>query len=295
MLDTTLTSIDYYIHLYLLPAIIVSGVIGNLSNIYIFTRPSLYRSCSIYFLAGAVNGLIILLFGTTTRWLGYSFPRLDATEFSLFFCRFRSYLINIIYDLAPYFIACVTVDRFCSSSTNVNVRRWSSRPKIAYAVICIIILLTFVAFIHIPIYFTIIDSLCQTEPDFYTRFFPFFATIYYFTAVFIIIIFGLSTAYNVRAQRRRIQSITIRANQSDRKNLRSDGQILLILLVHVACYAVFSMPYYITLIVAVVRPSVVNDSLFLFIQRMAIIALNFSQAVSKDLIQIERKVGILNN
>jgi hypothetical protein len=258
----------------------VFGVIGNISNIYIFTRPALYRTCSIYFLAGSINGLILLLFGTTTRWLGYSFPELDATRYSLFFCRFRNYLMNIIYSLTPYFIACVTIDRFCSSSPDVALRRLSARPQIAYTVVIIITSITFVAYIHILVFYKIIDSLCQTELGFYTQFFPFFTTVYYFTAVLMVIIFGFGTFYNIRAQRRRIQSMTIRVNHIDRRRVRNDNQLLLILLVQIACYAFFAMPYYVTLIVAVVEPSVITDPAFLFIENLAIIALNFNQAVS---------------
>lgn len=242
----------------------------------------MYRSCSIYFLAGAVNGLLLLLFGTTTRWLGHTFDELDATRFSLFFCRFRNYLINIIYDLAPYFIACVTVDRFCSSSTDTRIRRLSAQPRIAYTVINIVTLMALLAYTHTLIYYTINDSLCQSYPGFYTRFFSFFATVYYFAAVFIIIIFGLGTAYNVRIQKRRVQTMTIRVNQADRKQIRNDNQILFMLIVHVTCYICFAMPYYITLIVAAVVPSAVASPIFVFIQHIAIVALNFSQAVSKD-------------
>jgi hypothetical protein len=278
--NTTLTTVDHFLQLCLLPTIIVFGVIGNISNIYIFTRPALHRTCSIYFLASAVNGLILLLFGTTSRWLGHSFPELDATQYSLFFCRFRNYLMNIIYVLAPYFLACVTVDRFCSSSADVRIRRWSTRPQIAYAVVIIITLITFIAYIHMLIFYTISDSSCQPESGFYPRFFPFFATVYYFTAVLIIIIFGVGTIYNVRAQRKRIQPMTIRANHLDRRRIRNDSQLLVLLLVRVACYACFAMPYYITLMVAAVEPSMTNNLTFLFLEQLAIMGLSLSQAVS---------------
>jgi len=286
MANETLITIDYYLQGCIFPIIIVFGIIGNISNIYIFTRPSLYRSCSMYFLAGAVNGLVLLLFGTTSRWLGATFVGLDATQFSPFFCRFRNYLMNIIYDLAPCFIACVTVDRFCSSSANIRIRRLSARPQIAYAVITIITLMAFIAFIHILINYTIIDSLCKSTSEFYTRFFSFFTTVYYFTAVIIIIIFGLGTIHNVRAQRKRIQSMILRINKIDRRRLRNDGQLLLILIVHVACYACFAMPYNITIIAAAVKPSIVTGEAFVFIQHVAIIALNFSQAVSKNFYKV---------
>ena len=271
--------IDYYLHSCLLPIIIIFGVIGNLSNIYIFTRPALFRSCSIYFLTGAINGLVLLLFGTTTRWLGHTYPQLDATSYSLFYCRFRNYLMNVIYDLAPYFTACVTIDRFCSSSVNANIRRFSSRPKLAYIVIIFIIITTFIAYFHNLIYYTIINDFCQTEPGFYTRFFSFFTTIYYCVAFFSILIFGLWTVHNVKQQRRRIEPMRHRITHADRKHLRNDGQILMMLFIHVACYTLLAVPFHITLIVAAVDPFIITDSTFLFIQRITIIALNFNQAV----------------
>jgi hypothetical protein len=52
------------------------------------------------------------------------------------------------------------------------------------------------------------------------------------------------------------------------------------LLVHISFYTCFAMPYHITLIVAAIDPSVTKIPLFLFIQHIAIVALNFSQAVS---------------
>lgn len=275
---TTLATVEYYVHVSVLPVIIVIGVTGNLLNICIVTRPSLRRSCSTYFLAGAVNGLTLLLFGSMSRWIAHSFEGMDATRFSPFFCRFRNYLVHVIYDLAPYFIACVTVDRYCSSSPDANVRRWSNHPRLAYRVIVLVTLMALFAHIHILVFFDIVDSICQTRAGFYTQFFPFFSTVYYFTAVSIIIIFGLGTVVNIRGQAKRIQPL---AKVTDRIRIRNDYQVLLMLLVHVACYSCFAMPYHITLMAAVIRPVFIQSRTFLFIQTMGIIALNFSQAVSQ--------------
>lgn len=276
MEGTILERINYYVHLCVLPTIILFGVMGNLCNIFIVTRPSLRRSCSTYFLAGAINGLTLLFFGSSSRWLAHSFEGFDATEFSPFFCRFRNYVVNVIYNLAPYFIACVTIDRFCSSSPNANIRRWSAQPHLAPRVVLTIVLITMIAFIHIPIYFTIIDSSCQTCPGFYTQFFPFFATVYYFFAVCLIILFGLGTIRNVRAQAKRIQPVN---KVADRRRMRNDGQLLLMLLAHLICYTCFAVPYHVTLIAAAVRPSLFRNATFAFIQNMGIIALNFNQGV----------------
>ncbi|UJR35777.1 hypothetical protein I4U23_028525 [Adineta vaga] len=277
--DPTLKTVVYFLHVCLLPVVIVFGVIGNIANLYIFTRPSLYRSCSIYFIAGAINGLLLLLFGTTSRWLARSFQNLDATQFSPFFCRFRAYMINIIYELAPYFIACVSIDRYCSSSLNAKVRRLSARPRLAYLVIFIIVLTTCLVFIHTPLNYTIIDSSCRPLAGFYLQFYSLFVAVYYFIALILILISGLGTTYNVRVQRKRIQPMTVGANRIDRKRQRSDGQLLLILLVHVTFYACLAMPFHILSIIAAIQPKFSINSNFLFIQDVTVITLNISQAI----------------
>ncbi len=261
---------------------IVFGVFGNILNIFIYTRPALRRSCSVYFLAGSINGLVILLFGAMTRWLADGFTGLDPTRTSIYYCRFRSYLVYVIYSLAPYFTACVTIDRFCSSCTNANIRRFSSRVQIAYIVVPAVLIITSIAYIHMAIRFTIVDSVCREEPGFYTDFFPFFTTGYYFAAIVIIVIFGLGTSSNMRSQRRRIQPITTaRAGASERRRARGDAQLLLILLVHVICYACLALPYHISLVIGAVKPTLLTNTTFRFIQSMAIITLNLSQSVSQ--------------
>ncbi len=61
-----------------------------------------------------------------TRWLADGF-NLDPTRTSLSFYCFRSYLVYVIYNLAPYLTACKTIDRFYSSFSNANIRCLSSR------------------------------------------------------------------------------------------------------------------------------------------------------------------------
>jgi hypothetical protein len=121
--------------------------------------------------------------------------------------------------------------------------------------------------------FTIVDSVCRGEPGFYTDLFSFFTTGYYFAAIVIIVIFGLGTSSNMQSQRRRIQPIpTARVG---------DAQLLLILLVYVICYACLTLPYHISLMIGVVKPTLLTNTTFRFIQFMAIITLNLSQSVSQ--------------
>ena len=274
-----LADIYYNANLYFTPIMIIFGVVGNILSILIFTRPALRRSCSIYFLAGSVNGLVIRLFGAVTRWLGDGFPNLDPTHTSLIYCRFRSYLVYVIYNLAPYFTACITIDRYCSSSPNANIRRLSARVGIAYIVIPVVILATAIAYIHMVIRFTIINSVCRPDLGFYAEFFPFFTTAYYFLAIGIIVIFGLGTSHNIRSQRKRIQPVVNVTTAAERRRMRGDAQLLLILLIHVICYISLALPYHASLMVGAVKPALTTNTTFRFIQQMAIISLNLSQSV----------------
>ena len=269
--------IAYQLNFYLIPLMILFGVIGNILSILIFTRPSLRRTCSVYFLCGSVNGLVILLFGATTRWITVVYPHFDYTRTSIYFCRFRSYIVYVIYNLAPYFTACITIDRYCSSSPKANIRRLSSRIQIAYIVVPMVILITSIAYIHMAIRFTIINSICQPELGSYAEFFPFYTTAYYFLAIIIIIIFGLGTSFNIRSRRQKFQSIV---SQAEKRRIRGDAQMLILLLVHVICYASLALPYHLSLIIAAIKPTLNKNITFRFIQNISVITLNLSQSVS---------------
>ena len=128
--------------------------------------------------------------------------------------------------------------------------------------------------------FTIVNSICRPESGFYAEFFPFFTTGYYFVAILLIVIFGLGTSYNVRSHRKRIQPMLGQTTAAEKRRARGDTQILLMLLIHVICYACLALPYHISLIVGAVEPTLLTNTTFRFVQQMSIITLNLSQSVS---------------
>jgi hypothetical protein len=103
---------------------------------------------------------------------------------------------------------------------------------------------------------------------------------YYFLAILIIVIFGLGTSYNVRSQRKRIQPMLTQTTAAEKRRARGDTQLLLMLLIHVICYACLALPYHISLIIGAVKPTLLTNITFRFVQQMAIITLNLSQSVS---------------
>ncbi len=70
----------------------IFGGFGFLSNIYVFTRPSLRANpCSMYFLSSSIAGLIFLIVSVPFRVLQFGF-NIDPTYYLLGFCKTEYYI-----------------------------------------------------------------------------------------------------------------------------------------------------------------------------------------------------------
>ena len=101
------------------------GIIGNVLNLLVFSRPQLRtNSCSLYFIAGSAVNFLSLLVGLITPFL--ALYNLDPTQQSLVVCRLRFYLRYATITLSTWFILFTSIDRFLSTSRNIQLRSWSS-------------------------------------------------------------------------------------------------------------------------------------------------------------------------
>ncbi|CAF1203250.1 unnamed protein product [Didymodactylos carnosus] len=248
------------------------GTIGNVFSILIFTRKSLWRSCSMYFLASAINNFPVLYFGAITRMLADGYA-LDPTRYSLPYCRFRNYFSYATYNLSPYWSMWATIDRFCSSSANPRYRQFS-QLKVAYVLIPSTILVSGGGFLHTLVFFQIQNGSCKAQSGLYAQFFGIFTLCFYFLPVLLIFIFGLLTIFNVIQQHQRIQPIQMYGTRSAKQ---IEGQLLKMLLVHLAVYCLLAMPY--NVLLAIVAAYTTPSTLFLFIQNLSRILLNASYSV----------------
>ena len=74
---------------YFNPVVVLFGVICNILNIYVFTRPALKRHpCSMYFLASSFTAFIYTILNLPLRTLqvGYN---IDPTAYILAFCKLK--------------------------------------------------------------------------------------------------------------------------------------------------------------------------------------------------------------
>lgn len=104
---------------------LILGTIGNILNILVFTRPLVRKNpCSIYFVSGSISNFLSLYIGLITPFLGLY--NLDPTQSIDCLCKLRFYLRFCTITLSTWFILLACIDRYLSTSINVNIRSWSS-------------------------------------------------------------------------------------------------------------------------------------------------------------------------
>jgi hypothetical protein len=126
---------------------IVLGTMGNTFNIILFGKRSLWTvsPCVAFLMADSIvdmiNTYIFLLFQML---IGFN---ITPDYYSSVFCKIKVYLYYSSSSLSNWFMAACCLDRFLSSSTNVNIRSYSSM-RIATRTIPAIVTVVLVA--HLP-------------------------------------------------------------------------------------------------------------------------------------------------
>ncbi|CAF3209134.1 unnamed protein product [Rotaria sp. Silwood2] len=180
--------------------LLITGILGNTINIYIFSAVNSYRRtpCTFYFLIASICDLLIILIGLLSRILeiGYDFNLLNS---SVAWCKIRQYFIASI-CIIPFYCQCLaTIDQYFVTSKNVYLRQ-SSTIKQAYwnsmflTIICLIHGIPF--FMYYDISST--TKLCSSMNIVLTLYLPIFVLgIFLFIPTILTIIFGFLTYKNV--------------------------------------------------------------------------------------------------
>ena len=225
------------------PIIIVSGIVSNLLNIILLTRPALiHHTCSLYFLASAISNLFYSSFLLIYNLLADGY-QLDPAKYSIFFCKLISYFLNLCPNLSVYFIVLASIDRYCASSINVQRRRFNDL-RIARRAIGILISILALFFIGILIAFDISHNgvvLCTIQSDklFNQIFLLLNLILYVIIAPVSMIFFGFLTIYNTK-QLRFFTPVRISRYR------RTERQLSRMLLLQVATHSILTLPFCIT-------------------------------------------------
>lgn len=122
-----------------IPVIIIVSMVGNTLNIAVLGRYKMRKhACCFYFIALSTNNLIysctILVISLLVD--GY---QIGLTTFPLVFCKLVTYFGTLLSALSPSFIILASIDRWCSSSSNVERRKFSNIRTAKYLILVITI------------------------------------------------------------------------------------------------------------------------------------------------------------
>ncbi|UJR16773.1 hypothetical protein I4U23_003673 [Adineta vaga] len=141
--------------------------------------------------------------------------------------------------LAIWYLLLACIDRFLHSSSNINMRRWSSY-KVAYRVIPITFILVHLAYFHVLIFYDILlpQRSCSIENVAYNIFLGIWHLVTYGSGPpLLMLLFSIFTIRHIR--HRAVMPITIR-NSSSQGHRRSNKSRNLIRMTFVQCLVVGS-------------------------------------------------------
>jgi hypothetical protein len=237
-------SIYTHISLVILPIQIIFGFFTNLLNILVLSRRTLLRGspCTHYFLATAVTGILCVIIGPVIQ-----FPQVRfnfAPNTNSVGCKLIPYLYVLMQYKTSVLLVLATFDRFCASTTSVNIRSWSS-TRVARRAIIVTALVLPIALSPILViwYINNVYDLCLTYTDVGSKIVVSINTVaIYGLPPSMMIIFGLLTILNIRAQRSRVASVAVDVT----RQRRTDVQLARMLLCQVGAYLIFYLPLGIT-------------------------------------------------
>lgn len=255
------------------PIIILVGVIGNILNIFVLTRPNFRdHSCCRYFLALSSNNLFYCLF-QVSFYLANAYS-LDGQYVSLVACKILQYIASVSSFLSPYLIIFASIDRFCSSSPHVKIRSLSSL-YITHRSILVLISLTGLFFINIFIFYDLRedDGLgCNMRGDeLYKQIFIITQVVLYAgLPPCLMIIFGLLTAWNMKRMKNLGRNL--------QRYRRRDTQFMRMLFIQVLGYLILNVPLCILYLMLVLPFGYSPTEGFFFAYTILSYPFNFSYA-----------------
>ncbi len=134
------------------------GIVGNICNCIMFTRPIYRRSASsIYLLSLSIFDIMYLIWSMFP--LFYTLNHTDLQSQSLFYCKMRLYISHILGQCIRYVVVFACIDRYIVSQPNTRLRSLNS-VQMALKLVLIMCIVWSVAALHIPILIDIRDGIC---------------------------------------------------------------------------------------------------------------------------------------
>jgi hypothetical protein len=217
--------------------LIVTGLIGDIIIILVFTQLKLFRkNQSAFFLTiMAIDECFQLSFTTLSRVIAAT-DGYDPTKVSLAWCKARAYFAQMGTTFLPMSIGLAAIDQYLSTSYHQQLRQISTY-KLAQRLAGILLILTALYCISFPIFYSIGSTQgCSTYNPSYN---------YYYSFVHLCIIIGMipiaiSSAFSLLAYQN-VRRITRRHMPIVRRRL--DRQLTALVLARVALFVITTLPF----------------------------------------------------
>ena len=237
-MSNSLTQIGIQLTKAIEPVIIIVGVVSNLLNITVLTRPALYyHACSRYLLALAGNNLFYSSFIFTQTLLSNGYI-INLKNHSITACKIITYISTTSAFISPYLIVLASIDRYCATSANARIRRFSS-IRVANWMIFLVIAFLSLLFVNILV---LIDSHQEIELGCVLLAETLYSQVYIITQVFmfavvppsLMIVFGVMTIHNSK----RVGAVRIAVSRFN----RTEQQLVRMLFFQVSVYILLTLP-----------------------------------------------------
>ncbi|CAF0952885.1 unnamed protein product [Rotaria sp. Silwood1] len=187
----------------------------------------------------------------------YSLVHSDPQIQSLIFCKLRGYIFQVCLMLSRWFIAFACIDRYASTSENVNLRNFA-KPTIAYRIIIIIISCWSIICSHRIIFYDIKGNFCGIINNMAAALYHSFYVIIgggICPATIMIVCAWLIRRNLAHKNKKRIQ-----LSVSGHRRNSLDQQVLIILFVQIICYIIFTLPQLCNLVFITISITIPNRS-----------------------------------
>ncbi|CAF0982615.1 unnamed protein product [Adineta ricciae] len=227
--------------------ILVSGIVGNVLNCFVFTQQCLRsKPCVLCFLLASIFNLIAIVSGVPPRALQSWFMISDQTETVPVLCKLRIFVLFTSRTIASWLLSLATIDRYLISSRNLRRRQLSTRRNVFLSMLIISILsLLFWAETIYCFDANLVGTpqKCYAKSD-TCRVFNDLSQSLITTVipVIVIFIFGLFTISHVRDSRKIQVSQITATNNSTRRNKKDERSLTLMLVAQCLLLTIFTFP-----------------------------------------------------
>ncbi|CAF1265866.1 unnamed protein product [Adineta ricciae] len=219
----------------------IAGTVGSLLNILLFSQKKFRsNSCCIYFLAASISTLIMLFVGILPQI--YALNHTPSELFNDNLCKIRTYLAQVNAMACRWLLTIACIDRCLLTSADARFRRLATAP-IARKIVFFL----YIVWILIPIHALIFEEtrrvgyfICIMSTDASAIYHNIYTIIAGGILPPLIMLASTKILWaSLQAKRQRRELIEGR----QRRNETQDTQVLIMLLLQVVIFIVFTLPY----------------------------------------------------